>query len=55
MVYIAALKFWPGISYYWQTLRDSKTAFSQDCYAVDVFMKKSKDANLRRDIMSKVK
>jgi hypothetical protein len=54
MVYIAALKFWPAISNYWMQLRETRTSFSEQCWALQKFVLKSKDANLKRDITNKV-
>ena len=54
LVYINASLFWPLLPNYWSSINNSKTTFSKDCYAVEQFLKKSNDKNLKRDILNKV-
>ena len=55
MVFINAQKFWPALPNYWMGIRNAEKAFSEGCYALQMFVSSSKDANLKRDILLKVK
>ena len=54
MIYIGATKFWPALPNYWMNLRETKHSFSDECWAVKEYIKKSKDIMLKKDITLKV-
>jgi hypothetical protein len=55
MVFISAQNFWPALPNYWMKIRKAKIGFSDGCFALDQFISSSKDPNLKRDIINKVK